>query len=92
MNAPVNAQQDQTAILAMAFGAMFQAVDNLAHAAESLDDKTAREAAVLFRVIENRLSDSRREIESGFQPDRTFPGSHVAHGPFDVPPNAFAVA
>lgn len=51
-----------TAILAAAFGGMLIAADGLSEQNVTLDAKTAKELAIISRVLEKRLSDARASL------------------------------
>ena len=53
-----------TAILAAAFGGMLIAADGLSRENVVLDAKTAKELAIISRVLEKRLSDARASLNA----------------------------
>ena len=52
--------ESTTAVLAAAFGGMLFSADALTREKIALDPRTARERAVISRVLEKRLSDFRK--------------------------------
>jgi len=57
-----------TAQLAGVFGGMLLAVCGSEAAHAQLDPRTARELAIISRVLEKRLGETRRSIVSAFSP------------------------
>jgi len=54
--------ESTTAVLAAAFGGMLFGTDTLAKEKVTLDPRTAKELAVISRVLEKRLSDFRKGL------------------------------
>jgi len=54
--------KDSKAMFATAFGAMLTAASAMVDAAGAMDAATARELAVLSRVLERRLSEARQSL------------------------------
>ncbi|KPL07438.1 hypothetical protein AMJ85_09555 [candidate division BRC1 bacterium SM23_51] len=61
--------QDTTATLAMLFGMSLLAADAKAEATGQMDVKTARELAVIARVLENRLGEARKSFVAARTPE-----------------------
>ena len=61
---------NSTALLATAFGLLLSGADALHKANAAVDKRTARELAVISRILEKRLANMRDSMANGMTPEK----------------------
>jgi len=69
----MDSRERTTALLATAFGISLFTAHDAAQATGFLDARTAKELAVLSRVLERRLAEARKSMAWAFAPDPAEP-------------------